>query len=103
MENMAHVKCINEVTNISSSESWLDHWKKHSNQYNIYCAEKNCMTTTELVGAHVQKAVSADDQLYIIPLCREHKASETVLDIIDSLSLVLANKNETCSMEKSAF
>lgn len=94
---MARVKNINGTSdNKCSCNSWLDHWKKFSGQSSEYCSEKSCLTKTDLIGAHVQKANSTDNSWYIIPFCKTHNASKTELEIMDSRVLVSANKKETC-------
>ena len=77
--------------------SWLDHWKKFSNQSGFtYCAVDGCNKKSD-VGAHVQKDSLYDKKWYIIPFCREHNGETgKSLTIIDTLVLVPANVSETC-------
>jgi hypothetical protein len=49
-----------------------------------------------LVGAHVQKANSSDNNWYICPLCISHNQSIDDLEIADWIELAPANKKETC-------
>jgi hypothetical protein len=76
--------------------SWLQHWKNFSGQDVSYCSEKGCMTKQDLVGAHVQKSDSRDNNWYIIPLCKAHNASAKEIEITSDRKLVSANKTETC-------
>ncbi len=81
--------------NICSCGSWLDHWKKFSNQSQTSCSVKGCYDKVE-VGAHVQKDSYTDKSWYIIPLCQTHNKADGPLDIDDSVVLVSANVDETC-------
>lgn len=91
---MAKIKNINGTSqNKCSCGSWLAHWEKFSKGTTKYCKEKSC-TNTDLVGAHVQKADSLDDNWYIIPLCKIHNASSGILEVYGPF--VSANKKGTC-------
>lgn len=93
---MAKVKNINGTSDTNCKcGSWLKHWEKFSGQTTQYCTETKCVNT-DLVGAHVQKADSADNNWYIIPLCNSHNQSTGTLEVSDSYKLVSANKKETC-------
>ena len=48
--------------------SWVEYWEAQTRQSAYFCSADNCMRT-DLVGAHVQKAYSADNKWYIVPLC----------------------------------
>lgn len=55
----------------SGFDSWLDYWKKQTEESPKYCAVQGCLNK-DLVGAHVQKAFSLyDKRLYIVPLCTD--------------------------------
>ena len=94
---MREVKNINGTTdNTCKCASWLDHWKKFAHEsLPRFCSEEKCTGAPE-VGAHVQKADSAGDAWYIVPLCKTHNAgtgeSLTILDV----ELVSANVSQTC-------
>ena len=76
--------------------SWLKHWEKFSGQsVPTYCPADKCMKK-DLVGAHVQKSNSSDDNWYIYPLCSAHNQSTGVLEVSDIYKLVSANRKETC-------
>lgn len=75
--------------------SWLAHWENYSGQTVAFCPESTCLKTS-LVGAHVQKAHSSDDNWYIYPLCSAHNQSTGVLDVSDAYTLVSANQKKTC-------
>lgn len=96
------IKNINGTsTNTCSCGSWLEHWKKFSGQsIPTYCSEKSC-TKKDLVGAHVQKSGAYDSNWYIVPLCNSHNLSGGELEILDSITLVSANKAETCDKPKA--
>jgi hypothetical protein len=90
------IKNINRTSQTTCAcGSWLKHWEKFSGQSITYCPEINCMNK-DLLGAHVQKAVSSDTNWYIFPLCGAHNKSTGVLDVSDTYILVSANKKETC-------
>ena len=93
-----------KVTNINGTSdntckcgSWLDHWKKFSQQaLPTHCPEKSCIEKPEL-GAHVQKHGSSDSNWYILPLCKKHNAqSGGTLEVSDYVALAPANVKETC-------
>lgn len=92
------VKNINGTSNNSCKcGSWLNHWKKYSEQQlPSYCPESSCVEKPE-VGAHVQKDSGGDSSWYIVPLCKIHNAKkDTTLTISDSVTLVSANVGNTC-------
>ncbi len=93
---MAKIKNINGTSDTTCKcGSWLKHWEKFSGQTTQYCTEIKC-TNKDLVGAHVQKADSTDNNWYIIPLCNSHNQSTGIMEVSDSYKLVSANKKETC-------
>jgi hypothetical protein len=99
---MTLIKNINGTSdNKCICGSWLKHWEKFSKKTANYCAEKTCIENTDLVGAHVQKANSQDDNWYIVPLCKKHNASVGELEVV--LELVSANKKETCDKTINQF
>jgi hypothetical protein len=96
INNMARIKNINGTSQTNCKcGSWLQHWINFSGQNATYCKEITC-TKTDLVGAHVQKADSTDQNWYIVPLCKDHNKSTGELEIRDGIKLVSANKKETC-------
>lgn len=93
---MPKIKNINGTSDTKCKcGSWLDHWKKFSKSSISYCQEVNCYSK-DLVGAHVQKANSSDDNWYIIPLCTNHNQSVGELEVLSSTEFVSANKKKTC-------
>lgn len=92
------VKNINGTSaNICKCGTWLEHWKKFSNQHLPgSCPVANCTQKPE-VGAHVQKDSSTDSSWYIVPFCKAHNAEKgKSLFISDSITLVSANVSITC-------
>lgn len=77
--------------------SWLNHWRKFSNQpVPALCPVLGCLEKTEL-GAHVQKDSSTDKNWYIVPLCKIHNGQTSKsIDVRDSTKLASANVKETC-------
>jgi hypothetical protein len=92
------VKNINGTsTRACSCGSWLQHWRNFSKTpLPRFCAEIACPGPPEL-GAHVQRADSADQNWYIVPLCHLHnaKTSESI-EISERTVLVPANVSLTC-------
>ena len=81
--------------------SWLEHWKKFSEQQiPEYCSEVKCMYKPT-VGAHVQKNNDTDRNWYIVPLCNGHNRNAEYLEISNSVTLVPANVSETCAKSKT--
>jgi hypothetical protein len=81
-------------------KSWLTHWEKHGNSMSFFCAEKDCYSFFDLVGAHVKKTNVKDNIWYIIPLCKKHNNSTDELEIRDHIVLVPANVAETCGKNR---
>lgn len=77
--------------------SWLDHWKKFSNdKLPQYCPVWLCFRKSE-VGAHVQKDSYSDKNWYIVPLCKKHNGETgKSLEIRGTIKLASANVSETC-------
>jgi len=76
--------------------SWLKHWENLSKQKANFCPVRNCLEM-DLVGAHVQKDDSKDENWYIYPLCEKHNATkEKSLEVSDIYNFVSANVSETC-------
>lgn len=75
--------------------SWLRHWEKFSSQTVTYCPDITCVNQ-DLVGAHVQKADSSDNEWYIYPLCNSHSHYAGSLEVPDFYELVTVNTEETC-------
>lgn len=53
--------------------SWLDYWKKKSGQEGVKCHKSLCYNFRNIVGVHVLKTDTNDNDLYIVPLCENHK------------------------------
>jgi hypothetical protein len=91
------------ITNINGTSdtscncgSWLKHWQNFSKQsLPRYCPAEGCYQT-DLIGAHVQRAYSLVRKWFIVPLCSAHNASQSDLDVDDTITFVSANKCETC-------
>jgi len=76
--------------------SWLRHWERFTRlDKPSYCPINHCMERG-LVGAHVKKAESSDDQQYVVPLCREHSKATGILTLPDWCDLAPANVEKTC-------
>lgn len=96
---MAKVRNINGRSYVNCKcGSWLNHWERFSGQKTSFCIVTDCLET-ELVGAHVQRDTLYDKNSYVIPLCKMHNKSKSVLEISDIYVLVPANKKKTCEKE----
>ncbi len=74
--------------------SWLDHWKKFSNQsMPTYCPVGGCLEKVE-VGAHVKK--DGEKGVYIVPLCKKHNAETGTFEVPDYTALASADVSLTC-------
>lgn len=69
-------------------ENWLAHWEKYCGKKANYCGERSCMTTKDLVGAHVKRADISDSNTYILPLCKSHNQSTEEMEIYSNYELV---------------
>lgn len=78
--------------------SWIKHWEKHSGNIGNKCYVIDCTKTNDIVGGHVKKVNSTDDDWYIVPICKLHNSvTEPPKEFeVNSNSLVPANKSETC-------
>lgn len=74
--------------------SWLAHWEKFSYNKAEYCSVVSCLSK-DLVGAQVINFDSADDNVYIIPLCKMHSESSEVLEIM-RITFISSNVKVTC-------
>ncbi len=90
------VKNINGTSqNRCSCGSWIQHWRNYSGQTATVCRAKGC-SGTNLVGAHVQKEVSYDNNWYIVPFCHTHNMASGSVELVSGTNLVSANKSKTC-------
>ncbi len=76
---------------------WIDHWSNFMNFTRAVCSRKDCCKTTELVGGHVKKVDSDDNNKYIVPLCREcyKLSSDVVYEVNDNLLVPVSHSNWT--------
>ncbi len=77
--------------------SWLDHWKKFSQQTTSQCVVIGCTNLPE-VGGHVQKmGLLEGNNWYIIPICKQCNGKNgQTLNVDDRVNLVSANVSQTC-------
>ncbi len=82
--------------------SWLEHWKKYSDEpLSIFCAVLDCIQKPE-VGSHVRKDGADDTDRYIVPLCRAHNDRYwSSYYITDTVTLVSADVDRTCGSDNS--
>lgn len=96
---MAKVKIINGTSATTCKcGSWFQHWTQFSGLKATYCSEIFCIRK-DLIGSHVQRVGSTDNNRYIVPLCQEHNNSIMTLDV-GSTVLVSANEKLTCAKSK---
>ena len=65
--------------------SWIEYWMAHKGPVS-YCSASRCRGT-DLVGAHVRKAYSLDQHLYIVPLCSSCNKRTDIFEVPDSMLL----------------
>ena len=71
-------------------DDWLDHWVNNKGVRPIYC--RSCAKrSTDLVGGHVVKVDSYDQQRYIVPICRECNGVKDKIFNVDENDLISAN------------
>lgn len=87
IKNTADKKC--------NCGSWLQHWQNVTKKRIPPCCREIICQNKDLVGAHVIKVDSTDNDTYIVPLCQMHNISEEEIEIMDGY-LVSANKSEIC-------
>jgi hypothetical protein len=75
--------------------TWLDHWKKFSYVKIQKCVVVGC-SNIDLAGCPVIRSNPEDNNIYIIPLCKEHSQSKEELKILPSCPFVSANLKITC-------
>ena len=80
-----------------SCGSWLEHWRKYSNQaLPTLCAEEKCQQKPE-VGALVRIDRHGEHEWFVVPLCRRHgEELQHPLNILDHVALVSADVSKTC-------
>jgi hypothetical protein len=82
--------------------SWLEHWLDFGGgSVPRFCPEATCIEAPAL-GVPVQKEDSADQEWYVIPLCKTHAAeSGKSLVVHNNIKLVLAAVIETCGRRRT--
>lgn len=94
---------MNKVKNINGSSrfasptgynTWLDYWEAQTGRSAWSCSATDCheIGRSNLVGAHVRKVNSIDQNWYIVPLCRrcnnridEFYVNETLVPVPSNL------------------
>ncbi|MDD5457042.1 MAG: hypothetical protein PHV30_08420 [Candidatus Margulisbacteria bacterium] len=92
------IKIVNDTDKkICKCENWLEHWKLFGYQLMPkFCSEVNCFNKPE-VGTHVQRVEAADNECFIIPLCKKHHEEFLkTLEVRDDVRLVPASPDSTC-------
>lgn len=69
-----------------SYSSWLAYWEAYKGKANC-CQATDCSYKGDLVGAHVRKAYSSDQRLYIVPLCSACNQRKDVFAVPDDALL----------------
>lgn len=67
--------------------SWLHYWESATGQVASKCNRLGCGVTgrSNLVGAHVKKVDSLDNNWYIVPLCQADNMSSDVFYVLGPL------------------
>jgi hypothetical protein len=97
---MKVLNCDIDTKKVCQCGNWLAHWTINTRGIVRMCVVKDCCNF-DLAGSHVQKADSDDQEIYIIPLCKEHAASTEVLEIFNDVTLVSADVKKTCRTNAS--
>jgi hypothetical protein len=91
-----NVKNINGTSKYTCKcGSWINHWRIYSGQIAAECRAAGC-SNKDIVGAHVQKDVTNDDNWYIVPLCNSHNSAVGTITLVADTKLVSANVANTC-------
>ena len=103
MRKIKHINGTSESSARCHCQTWKNHWSNFNpdrQNWPSYCVIHDCHRQAE-VGAHVQKADSADDRWYIIPICKEHNLmTNQMFEVSDYVSFAPANQMETCGKEE---
>ena len=75
--------------------SWLDHYNRFGGLKSNYCVVEDCLNLAA-VGAHIVKLIAFDQDTYIIPMCKQHNASDKLLSVDDDYVTVKASRENTC-------
>ena len=86
---------LDSTIKVCQCGSWLNHWQKVSRQHIRMCVVPTC-TKQDMVGSHVQKVDSEDQEIYIIPLCKDHSKSKEPMEIFDDILFVSADVKQVC-------
>ena len=77
-----------------SCGTWKDHWLKYSNKsWPSNCSVRGC-TNSPTLGAHIYNSAVAGEK--IIPMCSSCNGLDSKFDLNADVTLVSANKAETC-------
>lgn len=74
--------------------SWLKHWENYTGRSAAVCLAVGCHRQ-DLVGGHVKKVNSRDEDHYIVPICVGHNNEAGSYQVADN-SLAPASVQKTC-------
>ncbi len=93
---MTQIKNINGITKDNCScGDWLNHWNNFTHKPAVFCAEIRCTQMFGLAGAFVQEIMD-DTNWYVVPLCEKHQVATEELTLINNITLVSSEREETC-------
>lgn len=78
---------ISSKTKRNEGELLLYYWEQISGQKTCYCKVNHCLDTA-LIGVRIQYSNRADENTYILPICKGHAVSQNPLDVSGSYTLV---------------
>lgn len=92
---MGKVKNLNGSSKYraKNGEAWLANWEEIKDVKAKKCHNSDCKTKENLVGAHVMKDSSTDEDWYIVPFCKSCNGMDsTKLFDVPYSDLVAVNK-----------
>lgn len=79
-----------EIVTNSARQDWLAYWKHFSKQEYPHCSEVNC-TNKHHHGILVKQKGQYRDQLFVVPLCKEHGyGSQNQIEIDERVDIIPA-------------
>ncbi len=87
---MNTVKNIVPAFNFQSRMNPLQYWSEQSNQPAVCCSVLFCYNH-DIEGGLVQRSNSNDKQIYIVPLCSQHRQSYACMEIGNTKLISIGN------------
>lgn len=85
---MLVLRLSEELVTPQAKEHWLAYWKHFSRDSHAHCSAHNCKNAQEQ-AIFVAHPKNKDDDVFVIPLCKEHSNAQTdQIEIHDDIELV---------------